>query len=458
VSRSSGTIKPNDSIGTLYDAVKRAIDVLLALSLLAFLSPLMAVIALVLCVRNRGRVLERLPRVARDCQVFSKYAFNMGDGRWRHLPALFNILKGDMSFIGPRAAKPGELCAECVLMLRDAQAAFGPRELTLREEAARRRNKVRPGLICDWWILERANMAYGHEVLADSHYIETCGFRRDAAIFLRALPSIAAHVLFGPDLKEDAVVSDVLNILDLRINNMTMRDAIEHIMTLLDRSEPRQICFVNPQCANVAYTHSKYKAVLHRSHLVFADGIGMKIAGRILGRRVRQNVNGTDLFPRLCDELKDTGKRLYLLGARPGVAEEVREWISRNYAGTQVAGCRDGYFKSDEEEQVIRSIAESRADVLLVAMGVPSQDLWIDRNLERLGVKVAMGVGGLFDFYSGRIPRAPLWVREIGMEWFYRFCQEPARMWKRYFVGNALFLLRVYRERLTGRAVPRHAQ
>jgi len=458
VSRSSGTIKPNDSIGTPYDAVKRAIDVLLALSLLAFLSPLMAVIALVLCVRNRGRVLERQPRVARDCQVFSKYAFNMGDGRWRNLPALFNILKGDMSFIGPRAAKPGELCAECVLMLRDAQAAFGPRELTLREEAARRRNKVRPGLICDWWILERANMAYGHEVLADSHYIETCGFRRDAAIFLRALPSIAAHVLFGPDLKEDAVVSDVLTILDLRIDNMTMRDAIGHIMTLLDRSEPRQICFVNPQCANAAYANSEYKAVLHRSHLVFADGIGMKIAGRILGRRVRQNVNGTDLFPRLCDELKDTGKRLYLLGARPGVAEEVREWISRNYPGTQVAGCRDGYFKSDEEEQVIRSIAESRADVLLVAMGVPAQDLWIDRNLERLGVKAAMGVGGLFDFYSGRIPRAPLWVREIGMEWFYRFCQEPARMWKRYFVGNALFLLRVYRERLTGRGVPRHAQ
>jgi N-acetylglucosaminyldiphosphoundecaprenol N-acetyl-beta-D-mannosaminyltransferase len=391
----------------------------------------------------------------------------MGDGRWRNLPALFNILKGDMSFIGPRVAKPGELCAECVLMLRDAEkwdASLFPgnreasRFFPLREEAARRRNKVRPGLICDWWILERANMAYGHEVLVDSHYIETCGFRRDAAIFLRALPSIAAHVLFGPDVKEDAAVSDVLNILDLRINNMTMREAIEHIMTLLDRSEPRQICFVNPQCANVAYVNPEYKAVLHRSHLVFADGIGMKIAGRILGRRVRQNVNGTDLFPRLCDELKDTGKRLYLLGARPGVAEEVREWISRNCPRTQVAGCRDGYFKSDEEEQVIRSIAESRADVLLVAMGVPAQDLWIDRSLERLGVKVAMGVGGLFDFYSGRIPRAPLWVREIGMEWFYRFYQEPTRMWKRYFVGSALFLLRVCRERLTGRGVPRHAQ
>ena len=486
VSLSSGEDHPRAAVATnedrdplvAYGSVKRCIDFLVALLLLVILSPLMAVVALALCARNRGHVFKRVPLVGRDCTTFNKYSFKMGAGRLRDLPVLFNILKGDVSFVGPRAVSPGELCPECALMLREAprfpypgtrlkdfrmdmrQApdAVRPRDLTAREVAARRRNRVRPGLICDWWILERANMAYGHEVLVDSHYIEGYGFRKDVGILLRALPSIVSHVVFGPDVSGQAAPSDVLSILDIRINNITMRDAVERIIALLDQGEPRQICFVNPQCANIAYGNPEYKAVLHQSHLVFPDGIGMKIAGRILRRHVRQNVNGTDLFPRLCAELKDTGKSLYLLGARPGVPEDVREWILRNYPGTRVAGCRDGYFRPDQEEEVVRAIAESGADVLLVAMGVPSQDLWIGRNLDRLGVKVAMGVGGLFDFYSGRIPRAPLWVREIGMEWFYRVYQEPGRMWKRYFVGNAVFLFHVYKERITGRGASKHQE
>ncbi len=93
-------------------------------------------------------------------------------------------------------------------------------------------------------------------------------------------------------------------------------------------------------------------------------------------------------------------------------------------------------------------VRDSGADLLLVALGAPRQDLWIKKNIASTGARVAMGVGGLFDFYSGRIPRAPLWMREIGMEWFYRFTQEPGRLWKRYFVGNAVFLYRVIKERI----------
>ena len=104
-----------------------------------------------------------------------------------------------------------------------------------------------------------------------------------------------------------------------------------------------------------------------------------------------------------------------------------------------------------EEPEVIRGIRDSGADLLLVAMGAPRQDLWIQRHLAATGVKVAMGVGGLFDFYSGRIPRAPRWVREIGLEWLYRFSREPRRMWRRYFLGNPLFLARVLMEKGRGR-------
>ena len=120
--------------------------------------------------------------------------------------------------------------------------------------------------------------------------------------------------------------------------------------------------------------------------------------------------------------------------------------MTGRFPEVQISGFRDGYFH--DEESLIKTIRESRTDVLLVAMGVPYQDEWIAANLDRLGVRVAMGVGGLFDFYSGRIPRAPQWVRELGLEWAFRLCQEPGRMWRRYIIGNTVFLARVVSARI----------
>jgi len=113
-----------------------------------------------------------------------------------------------------------------------------------------------------------------------------------------------------------------------------------------------------------------------------------------------------------------------------------------------VSGCHDGFFSPQEETEVIRHIAHSGADLLLVALGVPRQDLWIAQHLRETGVTVAMGVEGLFDFYAGRIPRAPQWLREMGLEWLYRLYQEPGRMWRRYLLGNSIFLGRVLAERI----------
>jgi N-acetylglucosaminyldiphosphoundecaprenol N-acetyl-beta-D-mannosaminyltransferase len=228
---------------------------------------------------------------------------------------------------------------------------------------------------------------------------------------------------------------------------MTMSDALEWIVARCRGESPSHLCFVNADCANLACRNPEYREVLNRGDLVLADGIGMKLAGKLLGSEIRQNVNGTDMFPRMCESLAGTGLGIYLLGARPGVAAAVAEWVGSHYPATEVSGFRDGYFKPEEEPEVIRGIAASGASVLLVAFGAPRQDVWIRRNLQATGVKVAMGVGGLFDFYSGRIPRAPVWMREIGAEWLYRFIQEPRRMWRRYFVGNAVFLWRVARRR-----------
>jgi len=168
----------------------------------------------------------------------------------------------------------------------------------------------------------------------------------------------------------------------------------------------------------------------------------------------RENLCGTDFLPHLCKKLQTTpgNNALYLLGARPGVAQKVARWITRHYPDVKIAGWQHGYYSCEEEPEVLSRIKSSGANILLVAFGAPRQDVWIHKKLPETGVKLAMGVGGLFDFYSGRIPRAPIWVRELGMEWVYRLAQEPRRMWRRYVLGNGLFLIRVMRQAVTHRS------
>ncbi len=405
----------------LISGVKRALDVWGALLLLGLLSPLL--IAGLLLGGGRFR---RTPRTGRYCETYEEFSFNLPETSWAarlrlmHLPALFNIFRGEMSFVGPRAVAPGDLSPH--------------------QRAARKRYNVRPGLICLWWVRRRANIAFNSEADSDAEYVETQSVMGDLGILARALPAL----LYGEGLPN---VADVIRVLGIRMHNLTMSEAIEDIIARLVGKEAGQVCFVNADCANISFRDADYRAVLNQAAMTLADGIGLKLAGKLLGREIKQNVNGTDMFPRLCAALENTGQGLYLLGAKPGVTEAVGDWIKQNYPGVKLAGTRHGYFTPAEEPEVIRQIADSGASLLLVAFGAPRQDKWIHEHLQAIGVKVAMGVGGLFDFYSGNIPRAPQWLREMGLEWFYRFWQEPRRMWKRYFVGNAVFLYRVLRER-----------
>jgi N-acetylglucosaminyldiphosphoundecaprenol N-acetyl-beta-D-mannosaminyltransferase len=137
------------------------------------------------------------------------------------------------------------------------------------------------------------------------------------------------------------------------------------------------------------------------------------------------------------------------------VAEDAAKWITEHYPDLTISGVHHGYFSPQEEAAVLEDINSSHAKILLVALGAPRQDKWIAEHKASINSKVLIGVGGLLDFYSGRIPRAPYWVRELGMEWFYRFCQEPRRMWRRYFLGNLDFLYRVVCERMRVRAAQR---
>jgi len=319
----------------------------------------------------------------------------------------------------------------------------GPGDVSAADRSAWRRFNVRPGLICLWWIRQRTNIAYGTESDADSEYLDSRSIWGDVAIGLRAIPA----AFYGEGI---AVAPERIDFLGIPIHNLTMDETIDRILHFANQRVPSRLCFVNADCVNISCRDAEYKDILQNADIVVADGIGVKLAGRILNTNIRQNVNGTDLFPLLCAEMERRQKGLYLLGGKPGVAGDVAAWIAKRFPGLPVRGHRHGFFSAAETPAVLRGIRDSGAEILLVAFGAPRQDKWIRDHLDATGAKLAMGVGGLFDFYSGRISRAPVWVRELGMEWFYRFVQEPRRMWRRYFVGNAVFLSRVVLFRLRG--------
>lgn len=392
---------------------KRALDFTLAG---LFLLPALPLLGLL---RLTAGPLQRTTRVGRWCEPYAEYSFDAKRaGLFSRLPVLFNILAGQMSFIGPRATVPGELSP--------------------RQRAIRRRYDVRPGLLCTWWIRQRANIAYDGEHVADSEYAENPTLMGDVAIALRALPA----AFYGEAVEEAA---EKVKLLDIPVDNLAMTEAIERLVELAEGYTCQQVAFVNADCANISFRNESYRKTLQEdADLVLADGIGMKLAGNLLKRPIKQNVNGTDLFPRLCAELEGTGKGIFLLGAKPGVAEGVANWVRTNHPEVLISGVQHGYFSPEEEPAVLEKIATSGASLLFVAFGAPRQDQWIAAHKHELGsVKVAVGVGGLFDFFSGQKARAPQWLREMGMEWAFRLWLEPARLWKRYVVGNGLFLMRV---------------
>jgi N-acetylglucosaminyldiphosphoundecaprenol N-acetyl-beta-D-mannosaminyltransferase len=412
----------------LLEACKRTTDVLVAVALLALTFPLFPILQWI-AIRNGGG-LRRSQRLGRWGIPFEYLSFDFRSTLDRtpltYLPAVVNLLRGDLSLIGPRAVAPDAINAE--------------------ERSAWRRYNVRPGLLCLWWIRQRANIAYSSEAETDSEYVDKRSLSGDFAIMLRALPA----ALYG---NGTAAATDRILLLGIPIDNLTLDEAVEAVVRRPVGQGSAQVCFVNADCVNIAFRHDGYRNLLSRSHLVLGDGIGVKLAGKILNNNIRQNVNGTDFFPRMCSELERRQLSIYLLGGKPGVAEDVGRWIGVRYPALRVCDCQHGYFCPAEEPAIVRRIAASGAQVLLVAFGAPKQDLWIQKNLNELKVPIVMGVGGLFDFYSGRIPRAPVWMREIGFEWLYRFLQEPRRMWRRYFVGNVIFLFRVLRERIAGKAI-----
>ncbi len=211
------------------------------------------------------------------------------------------------------------------------------------------------------------------------------------------------------------------------------------------------IQFINAHCVNVLAHDAEYRTALHQADFLLPDGSGLAIAAQLAGVTLGDNLNGTDLFPDICQHAANAGLPIFLLGGKPGVAAGASRAMRSRFPHLRIAGTRHGFWSAEEEAAMIEEINESGAAILFVGLGVPLQEKWIARVRDRLDARVVLGVGGLFDYYSGVIARAPDFVRAAGCEWVWRLMQEPARLFVRYILGNPVFIANAVRHGLAAR-------
>jgi exopolysaccharide biosynthesis WecB/TagA/CpsF family protein len=245
-----------------------------------------------------------------------------------------------------------------------------------------------------------------------------------------------------------------ITVLGVRVAALDRDRALAEIEQLHAGTRPARVAFANAHTVNLAYADATYRQLLNRVDLVLNDGSGLAIAARLQGSRFPTNLNGSDLSPRLLALARDRGWRVFFLGGAPGVADEAARRLTGTIPGLLVVGCADGFFEQDDEATVVATIERSGCDLLLVGMGNPVQERWLEHQLEASGARLGVAVGAFFDFAAERVPRSPELLRRVGIEWLYRLVLEPGRLWRRYVLGNPLFLWRVTIERVRHRSGP----
>lgn len=235
-------------------------------------------------------------------------------------------------------------------------------------------------------------------------------------------------------------------VLGVRYDNIDCRSAltlIEQFIHNRSRGPARSVFFTNVHSIHEAQRDRDLQNIINLADLVLPDGSGLSLASRMMRSPLQENLNGTDFVPKLLARAATEGWSVYLLGATWKSVFACAERLRRQYPTLDIAGCHQGYIKEAEKEQVLQEVNRRSPDILLVAMGTPHQEFWISENLARVQARVCLGVGGLFDFLSGERSRAPGWMRRVGVEWIYRFVQDPSTKWKRVLIEIPVFLMRI---------------
>lgn len=240
-----------------------------------------------------------------------------------------------------------------------------------------------------------------------------------------------------------------INFLNTIVDNYSMSETLELIEEVIDNKQQIHHVVVNAGKIVAMQKDLQLRKSVNESDLINADGQAVVWASQILGKPLKERVAGIDLMTNLVDLAYEKKYKIFFFGAKQDVVKTVVSKYTKQYSPNIIAGYRNGYYNKEEEKNIAKQISDSGANILFVAISSPTKENFLFNNKHHLkDVNFIMGVGGSFDVVSGKTKRAPKWMQKAGLEWFYRFLQEPRRMWKRYLVGNSKFMALVIKEKL----------
>jgi len=239
-----------------------------------------------------------------------------------------------------------------------------------------------------------------------------------------------------------------IDVLGVGFDGKTADEAVSCACEIMCGDEKAYFVTPNPEIVWICRRNEVLRKAIGDARLVLPDGIGIILGARILGTPLRcGRIPGVDFIAALFDKMAEFGGSVFLLGSKPGVAKEAGHKLSEKHPGLVIAGAADGYFTDDEP--VISRINSAKPDLLLVCLGAPKQELWMSENIDRLDIRLCVGLGGALDLFAGKVKRAPSFFRKLGLEWFYRLIRQPSRI--KRMIKLPLFLLAVIWKRIRGR-------
>lgn len=250
-------------------------------------------------------------------------------------------------------------------------------------------------------------------------------------------------------IKKETVLSKKsrIEILNTTIDVLGVQETIDLVEEYVIKKEPLHLMGVNADKINEVNSNERMKQIVNSCGVINADGASVVLASKFLGSPLPERVAGVDLMQDLIALSANKGYSVYLLGAKQEVVEKTAEVLKEKHPGLNMAGIHNGYFKEEDWDSIAEELKVCRPDFVFVGITSPLKEYLIEYLQEQGINSVFMGVGGSFDVISGNIPRAPLWMQKMNLEWLFRVLQEPKRLFKRYFVGNTQFIVAVLREK-----------
>lgn len=235
----------------------------------------------------------------------------------------------------------------------------------------------------------------------------------------------------------------------VKIHQANLNKAISQIESFISSNDKHQVCVTNVYSVAMMQKDEEFKKINNSSSLVVADGMPLVWVSRLYWQPIAERISGSDIFYELCKIAAKKEYRFFFLGSTTEILNKMCLNLGEHFPNLQIVGTYSPPFKrkfsEEDNSKMIEEINKTHSDILWVGMTAPKQEKWIYYNLGKLNVSVAVGIGAVFDFIAGKINRAPKWMQKIGLEWLFRLIQEPRRLWRRYLIGNAIFILLVLR-------------